>query len=288
MVYDCFTFFNELEILELRLNTLNSVVDKFVLVEANLTHQGKPKPLYFQENKDKFAAFSEKIIHVIVSEYPENPDNNSWVYEHHQRNMIREGLKLCKPEDVVIISDVDEIPDPNKVTSYKNSKGIKIFKQQMFYYFLNCMETSKAIDLKHKYSWNGSIMLSYSLLGKPQDLRETAMTFQRLYHPKPFNRFVWNLIYFFKKLKYTFVESAGWHFSYLGGVDRIIKKLEAFAHNEYNKPEYKSPDRIKELIYKGEDIFGRDFRYTFVKLDASFPKYILENKEKFKDLIYLG
>lgn len=283
MVYDCFTFFNELEILEIRLNTLNSVVDKFVLVEANRTHQGKPKPLVFQENKEKFAAFADKIIHVVVDTYPENPNNNSWVYEHHQRNRIKEGLKHCKADDTIIISDVDEIPNPEKIVEYKNTRGIKIFKQRMFYYFVNCVEASNK-----NYSWHGSIMLPYYKLELPQTLRENAMLLQSLYHPKPLHRLAWNIIHFFRKQKYTFVKNGGWHFSYLGGVERIIKKLEAFAHNEYNKPEYKNPEKIKEMIYKGEDIFGRNFKYSFIKLDNTFPKYITENKEKFKELMYLG
>ena len=137
MIYDCFTFFNELDLLEIRLNTLNAVVDKFVLVEATLTHQGKPKPLYFDENKAKFESFSDKIIHIIVDKYPENTNDDAWIYERYQRNMIKEGLTNCKPDDVIIVSDIDEIPNPSKITEYKNKKGIKVFKQKMYYYFLN-------------------------------------------------------------------------------------------------------------------------------------------------------
>src|SRR5690606_31694500 len=170
---------------------------------------------------------------------------------------------------------------------FKNTKGIKIFKQNMFYYFVNCIAYSKNAN-KHTHTWYGSVMLNYQDLNNPQDLRFIAIKFLTLSHPKPLWRFAWNVIYFFEKRKYTFVENGVWHFSYLGGVERIIKKLEAFAHNEYNKPEYKNPEKIKEMIYKGEDIFGRDFKYTFIKLDDSFPKYIIENKEKFKDLIYLS
>jgi beta-1,4-mannosyl-glycoprotein beta-1,4-N-acetylglucosaminyltransferase len=287
MLYDCFTFFNELEILEIRLNTLDKVVDKFVLVEATLTHQGKPKPLYFDENKEKFAQFKDKIIHVVVDKYPENTVNNPWVYEHHQRNMILEGLKNCKPSDTIIISDVDEIPNPQKVLEHKSTKGIKIFRQQMFYYFLNCIESSNQ-NKTRKFNWHGSVVLEYKLLDKPQELRETAMRFQSLYHPKFSHRLAWNIIFFFKKMNFTFVSDAGWHFSYLGGVERIIKKLEAFAHNEYNKSEYKNPEKIKEMIYNGDDIFGRDFKYNFIKIDNSYPQYIIENREKYSYLIYKG
>ena len=143
MVYDTFTFFNELDLLEIRLNELNDVVDKFVLTEATLTFQGKPKPLYFNENKQRFKSFEGKIIHVVVDQYPENPADNSWIYEHHQRDMIAKGLRNCLPEDTIIVSDIDEIPDPEKVKSTLTSDAIKIFKQRMFYYFLNCENTTE-------------------------------------------------------------------------------------------------------------------------------------------------
>src|SRR3954464_1583382 len=99
MIYDCFTFFNELDLLEIRLNELDPVVDKFVLVEATKTHQGKDKPLYFLENKARYEKFLAKIIHVVVNEYPDYEGKSAWLLEHHQRNMIIEGLKECKSGD---------------------------------------------------------------------------------------------------------------------------------------------------------------------------------------------
>jgi beta-1,4-mannosyl-glycoprotein beta-1,4-N-acetylglucosaminyltransferase len=92
----------------------------------------------------------------------------------------------------------------------------------------------------------------------------------------------WQLTHF-KKIKC--VENGGWHFSYLGGVQMIIKKLEAFAHTEYNKDEYKNPKKIEEALKNGKDIFGRDFHYKFVALDNTFPDFILKNKEKYKHLL---
>src|SRR5579859_7699219 len=142
MVYDCFTFFNELDLLEIRLNVLNSVVDKFVLVEATLTHQGKPKPLYYNENKARYSGFHDKIIHVIVDKYPDYEGKSSWVLEHHQRNMIMQGLKECQPDDTILISDLDEIPRPELIKVYEHSKGIKIFRLSVYYYFINCVNSS--------------------------------------------------------------------------------------------------------------------------------------------------
>ena len=113
MIFDCFIFFNEFELLEIRLNELNDVVDKFVLVEATKTHQGKDKPLYFEENKKQFSDFLNKMIHIAVSDYPKRA--SPLQLEYHQRNKISEGLNTCFPEDQIIISDIDEIPRPAKI-----------------------------------------------------------------------------------------------------------------------------------------------------------------------------
>jgi beta-1,4-mannosyl-glycoprotein beta-1,4-N-acetylglucosaminyltransferase len=290
MIYDCFTFFNELDLLEIRLNELNDTVDRFVLVEATKNHQGKDKPLYFNENKERFSRFSDKIIHVIVDKYPENPSGNTWVFEHHQRNMIREGLKDCRPDDVIIISDLDEIPDKKKIMQYKDVSGIKIFRQRTFYYFINCVSADDVTDNGGRHRWHGSVMLDYADIGASiQELRETSLIVMNLRHPKLLNRVYWHLWTLknvrLKGKKLVFINDGGWHFSYLGGVERIIKKLEAFAHNEYNKEKYKDPKKIEEAINNGEDIFGRNFRYKFIGVDNSFPKYLREHLDRYSQFV---
>lgn len=284
MVYDCFTFFNELELLEMRLNILNSVVDKFVLVEATLTHQGKPKPLYFEENKHLFSAFSDKIIHVVVSEYPFNPEGNAWVYERHQRDMIKEGLIGCGAEDVIIVSDIDEIPNPKKIIEYKQQKGIKIFKQKMYYYFLNCMNATN-----DDYEWYGPVMVNYNDFTSVQELRTISIKIMGYYvagFPRNARLIWWKFINLdIKGRKVVLISDGGWHFSYLGGVERILKKLEAFAHTEYNKEIYKDPKKIEEAINNGDDIFGRGFKYKYVSVDSSYPEFILKNIDQYRHLI---
>jgi beta-1,4-mannosyl-glycoprotein beta-1,4-N-acetylglucosaminyltransferase len=285
MIYDCFTFFNELDLLEIRLNILDKTVDKFVLVEATKTHQGKEKPLYFNENKKRFEKFLPKIIHVIVDEYPEYEGKSAWVLEHHQRNNIMNGLKDCKPDDVILISDADEIPAPNKILEYKNKNGIKIFRQRMYYYYINCSNASNG----DSYRWNGTIMLNYKDMMKPQDYRNIGIKTTILFHPKLIYKtygYFWKLYHLdIKGIKIRFIKDGGWHFSYLGGVETIIKKLEAFAHTEYNKEKYKDAKAIEIAIEKGDDIFGREFSYHFVQLDNTFPLYILENLDKYSHLI---
>jgi beta-1,4-mannosyl-glycoprotein beta-1,4-N-acetylglucosaminyltransferase len=286
MIYDCFTFFNELDLLEIRLNELDAVVDKFVLVEATKTHQGKDKPLYFADNKARYGRFLPKIIHVVVNEYPEFEGKSAWLLEHHQRNEIMKGLKGCKPKDVILISDVDEIPRPEKVVEYKGVKGIKIFRQRMFYYFLNCVNAG---NNQSNYNWHGTVMVNYKPDLIPQDLRTLGMTLMGSYRANLSQRLYWwkwklrNIYLKGKRLKY--IDNGGWHFSYLGGVEKIIHKLEAFAHTEYNKDQYKDPEKINEAIKSGKDIFGRNFAYKVIVLDRTFPKYVVANVEKFTSLI---
>jgi beta-1,4-mannosyl-glycoprotein beta-1,4-N-acetylglucosaminyltransferase len=285
MVYDCFTFFNELDILEIRLNVLDKVVDKFVLVEATHTHQGKEKSLYFNENKARYVAFADKIIHIIIDTFPKDDSNSSWTLERYQRDKIADGLKDAKPGDTVLISDVDEIPNPEQITAYKDKPGIKIFKQQMFYYFLNCRNISD----NENYQWFGTAMTKYNPKLSPQLLRFLSIymisTTEKRFVARGYSklRVMWWKIKLMRNI--YGVENGGWHFSFLGGVQMIIRKLEAFAHAEYNKEQYKDPKKIEEALDEGRDIFGRDFKYTFVPLDNTFPAYILSNKEKYKNLI---
>ena len=112
MVYDCFQFFNELDILKLRLRILNPVVDKFVISEATTTFSNIPKPLYYEENKEMFAEFSDKIIHVVVDD---TPPGDTHVRDTFQKSAVGRGLKDCTDDDIIIFSDLDEIPNPEKI-----------------------------------------------------------------------------------------------------------------------------------------------------------------------------
>jgi len=275
MIYDCFTFFNELDLLEIRLNILNDTVDKFVLVEATKTHSGKNKPLYFEQNKERFKKFCDKIIHIVVDDYPEY--ETSWTYENYQRNCITRGLINCKDNDIILISDLDEIPNPQIVTKYAKTDGIKLLEQNMYYYFVNCINVDSLIwplgtkilsykDFLHSLD-NIEIKYNDYLI---QKLNEgTTPTKIRMY------------------LDVKHIKNAGWHFSYCGGVEAIAYKIKSFSHQEFNSTEYTDLSEIEKRIKNGEDIFGRkEFKYEIVKLDSSFPKYILDNKEKYSHLIY--
>lgn len=287
MIYDCFSFFNELDVLELRLNILSPVVDKFVLVESNFTHSNKSKELFFENNRKRFAAFADRIIHVVVDKFPENPSNDAWVFEHFQRNAIMRGLVDAEPDDLVLISDVDEIPKPESIKAIAANDHVYLFRQRMYYYYINCIDVSKQ---KSNASWIGTIGMKRRLLDQPQKFRQLGLVLTGLSDTRFFVRSFFLCVKFFradlKGYRLKFLDDAGWHFSYLGGAHRVIAKLEAFAHQEYNKPEFKDPDKIKSMIANGEDIFGRGFKYAFVPLDSSYPHYLLSHKAAYRDFIH--
>jgi len=285
MIYDCFTFFNELDILEIRLNILKDVVDKFVLVEATLTHQGKKKPLYYEENKGRYKEFADRIIHIVIDDYPPYEGKSAWTLERYQREMITRGWKNCSKGDIILVSDVDEIPNPEAIRAYKDKPGVFVFRQNMYYYFINCLNISNGSN----YKWDGTVMCRFDYHLQPTELRELSIlhagTFAERFLSRMYAKykFLWWRLAHFKRV--TSIENGGWHFSYLGGVEMVIKKLEAFAHAEYNKEQYKDPEKIEEALGKGEDIFGRNFKYKFVPVDTTFPEYLLKHKERYRHLI---
>lgn len=282
MIYDCFAFFNELDLLRLRLNELNEVVDKFVIVEATRTFQKKPKPLYFQENKSLFAKFEHKIIHIVVDTYPNFWAKfrvpTAWDYDNHQKEQILQGLQQCRDNDVIIVSDLDEIPDPDKIKAYAQKDGIKVFRQYQAYYFLNnvCRKIhdfgGRALAQVNENGygfWQGSVMLFY------KDIKSIKKA--RLQRD--------NLV---SSEKVRIIPEGGWHFSYMGGIEKIAEKLGAYTHPEYNTEQNRNPEYIKRIINEGKSLFYPDEVYELVDIGSSllpFPKYLRENLQSFEHLI---
>ena len=278
MIYDCFAFFNELDLLEIRLNELNPVVDKFVLVEATKTFQKQPKPLYFEENKSRFKDFEDKIIHVVVDEYPNFFTRfrvpTPMDYDNHQKNQIILGLKDANPNDVIIYSDLDEIPQADKITQYKNHPGIKVFQQIFCSYFINCISTHgpvypSELNKDGVHYWRGSVMANFS------EFKDTK-SFRKLRGIQADNIIQ--------------IEDGGWHFSFLGSSEKILHKLKSWTHTK-DKGTKDHIDKLQDknilenIVSQGKDLFGRDYRYEFVKLDNTFPEYIIKNKNKYSHLI---
>jgi len=252
-IYDCFTFNNELDILEIRLNELYDVVDRFIIVEALKTHSNRSKELCFHNNLKRFEKFLHKITYLVVESFPYT---DSWGIERYQRDYIMKGLEGCKDNDIIIISDVDEIPRYERIKEYKLEDGLCTFEQDLFYYYLNC----KAID----QVWRWSKILPYSTLKKmsPCEVRYTSG---------------------------NNIKNGGWHFSYMGGIDSIIEKIKNTAHQEYNKPEFLDRNEIDKRIFNGEDVFGRtNMKFKYIKIDESFPSYVIwkEKDLEIKNLVY--
>ncbi|MBD5470180.1 MAG: glycosyl transferase GT17 family protein [Lachnospiraceae bacterium] len=277
MVYDCFQFFNELDILKIRLNVLSPVVDRFVISEATETFSGLKKPLYYEENKELFAEFADKIIHVVVEDTPEG---DTHYRDTFQKNAVTRGLKGCTDEDVIIFSDLDEIPNPDKIREIlMNFQEDKIyhFAQRLFYCYLNMEEVSGSLlsyagefeGVEHK-KWIGTKMLSYKLL------REQNLMLGELRFPE-------------RKEIGIRVEDGGWHFGYMGGhgekdiQKRVQEKVISAAHQEYNSKHVLS--NVTDQIKDGKDIFGRNAQFVRCEIDESFPKYIREHQDELDFLI---
>jgi beta-1,4-mannosyl-glycoprotein beta-1,4-N-acetylglucosaminyltransferase len=275
MIYDCFIFFNELDLLEIRLNVLNDVVDKFVIVEATKTHSGKSKPLFFNENKERFKDFQHKIIHVIVDDYP--PFVTAWTFENHQRNGILRGLKDARPEDVILISDLDEIPNPQVVKLHaQNLKEIKLLIQKMHYYYLNYLNFTAP-------DWGlGTKMLPYRFFNASE--KQLKFSYSEYLLPEVNQGVTPTKIRFVENVK--MISNAGWHFSYLGGVDAIIEKISRVCHLEFTLDKYKDKKRLTEAIESGRDLYGRGDRFFGVEIDDSYPKYLKDNQAKYQHLIF--
>ena len=161
-IFDCFPFFNELSLLDMRLNYLNKVVNKFVIIEGTHSHQGKLKKLYYDENKSLFKKYEYKIIHIIQDSYPKHfgDTHSAFIYDYHTRNGISKGLWKCFDSDVIMISDVDEFPDVGKFNLFNGD--LTIFKHLMFYFKFNLRVKNFDYD-NGDGLWPGTRMLKFEL-----------------------------------------------------------------------------------------------------------------------------
>ena len=175
------------------------------------------------------------------------------------------GLQKCHEDDLIILSDVDEIPDLKKLNQFNKKNKYAVFSQKMFNYKLNLLNETEN-------NWHGSKICLKKNLKSPQWLRN--LKFKKY----PF----WRL----DKLRHLqIIENGGWHFAYLQSPENISRKIKSFAHGEFNKPELIDLKNIKEKIDKGQDIFNRKMIYKKVEIDETFPKYIIENLEKLREWI---
>jgi beta-1,4-mannosyl-glycoprotein beta-1,4-N-acetylglucosaminyltransferase len=295
-IFDTFLFFNELDLLELRLNVLDPFVDFFVLTEASVTFSGKPKRLYYADNIDRFSQFRNKLIHNIIRDTPndflnfqppnEYYTNRSKSYSHKskgrplqhlsldfqrevfQRDSIINGLLgTARDEDLILISDADEIPNPAHLKDTEitfRSDALYNFCQQWYMYYVN---------VSCDKEWFGTRACKFRYLrGRSIDLIRHHLECRA-------------------EQEGPILENGGWHFSFLGGPDKIKQKLEAYSYQGRRSQLllqlldriFKS--RIKRKIDQNQDIFNMGRQFHKVILDSSFPEYLIANLDKYKAYI---
>jgi hypothetical protein len=260
-IYDCFTFFNELDLAEIRFKTLWDSVDYFVVAEASLSHSGKPKEYIFENNLDRFAPYMSKIRHIKVDDMPET--NDSWVREKFQRKCLERGLADQAPEDIIIVSDCDEITRPELIEMIKedeNDYDRYVLKIPMFQYKINYMM------IKHALS-HPKIAITRGRAFTDPD-QERTYTFDWI--AKPPNTVT--------------LEHGGWHFSYFGDNDNAITKIQNFAHTETDNPQMIANHNIDYFIANKSGHHGPSHpeRFEYVKVDDYFPECIVNELDTWR------
>ena len=293
-IYDCFMYFDEDVILDLRLNILNPFIDYFVIVESTFNHKGEKRKLKFDINKYK--KFENKIIYLIFDKEPSgiekvfDTDNegevsrklilNAASRENGQRNFISKGLERANEKDLILISDVDEIPNLEKINWNNLKDQIVLFKQDMFYYKLNL----RLPDL----IWSGSKACRKKYLKSPQWLRNVK--------DKKYSFFRLDTLFSEKKyINIKFVDNGGWHFSNIKTAAEIEYKLKSYLHHREFDLNPMSESEIEDIIKNKQAIYDLKVDKKINKIGSGnklvehplnkLPSYILENIDKYKDWI---
>jgi len=286
-IFDSFIFFNELDLLEIRLNILKDVVDYFVLTESPYTVSGNEKPLYYLENKDRFGSLNDKIIHNITEEIPNDYNSEKYLaknpyYTNYNEYSVSSQDKIINipirfqraiynrdhsiqgilkagatDDDIILTSDADEVANPlviESISDWFDSNNIYFCLQKAFYYKLNVL---------FEDDWKGTrITTLQKLKDYSIDLLRQPEIVQKSYG----------------------IENGGWHWSYFGGLESIRQKINALEHQEVNTEE--NHNLLEQRVGDIKDPFGRQYLNPIVeKLDDSYPEYILDNQEKYSRFI---
>ena len=293
-IFDCFMYFDEDVVLDVRLNTLNEFVDYFVIVESRFTHKGDPRDLKF--NQKKFEKFKDKIIYIIYEQEPkeikivnfndsEKEKSRKYIFnaiyrENGQRNHIEKGLERAKQNDIILISDVDEIPNLLDVNFNTINEKIILFKQDMFYYKFNLYLPNLV--------WTGTKGCRKKHLTTPQWLRNVK---DRKY---PFYR----VDTIFSKNKYKsikYIDTGGWHFTNIKTAKEIEYKLRSYLHHREFDERPLSVEEIDKIIKNRQAIYDLKVDKTVNKIGNGstlekfeinrLPNYIQNNKDNLKEWI---
>jgi beta-1,4-mannosyl-glycoprotein beta-1,4-N-acetylglucosaminyltransferase len=255
-VFDCFTFFNELDLLEIRLNELVNVVDAFILVEARETFTGNPKPLYFWENRERFEKFN---IYSLYLNHLEGGD--AWSREAYQRNAIADGLRSAnaQPLDIALIGDVDEIPFVGSV----RSKARAALTTQQSWTMAHCMYYAN--NQCANFLWQGTqaVRVAEAVRQSPEGVRQTRQ---------------WQPI----------GEIDGIHLSSMvgeRGAEAVREKLTSFSHTECARPEFLTDENLNNAIQKRIDPCGNNAWQEWQITNLNYPKYLRDNLDRYPYLV---
>ena len=269
-IFDCFMFNNEEKLLEIRLNVLNKFVDHFVIIESEETHSGNKKKITFEI--DKYPKFKEKIIYKKINSFPIGL--SSWQKENYQRNYIINCLNHAKGDDIVMISDLDEIPNLENVNLNNYNEKIIVFNQRLFFYKMNFGANAA--------NWHGTRACQKKFLKSPQWLRN-------LKTHKKYKLYRLDKLLFSKNYERSFkiINNGGWHFTWLGNLDFIKNKLRSFAHTELNNPIIINDNYIKECIDNLKPIeIKQKIKINKLSINKiNLPAYVVENIDKYRSLL---
>ena len=269
-IYDCFMFNNEIDLLNIRLNVLDEFVDYFVIIESLETHSGLKKKTQFI--KDKFQEFEHKIIYGVIPKFPINL--SPWEKENYQRNYIAKFLNKADENDLILISDLDEIPNLKNLNLFCIKEKVIIFQQRLFFYKLNLGEQIP--------SWHGTRCTKKKNLKSPQWLRNLKT--HKKYRFYRFDKFFFSKTY---EKNFKLIKDGGWHFTWLGDLNFIKNKLKSFAHTELNNLSVNDDEFINKCIKNLKPLETKQ-KVKLEKLpltDKFLPKFIIKNQKKYKHII---
>jgi beta-1,4-mannosyl-glycoprotein beta-1,4-N-acetylglucosaminyltransferase len=281
MIYDCFLYYDEDMLLDIRLNTLADHIDRFVIVESTHTFTGKSRQLHFDITK--FSQFKDKIIYVVYDKPPimkaSNPSEvDAWANEAAQRNAIMDGLTNADDADIILVSDVDEIFNPCVIDKINASRLCTTIYMNFYNYQFNMQvfntdESPRQCKAPKAASYKN---LKGFFLGEPETLRNMKKSKLR----KSLFKWKWY------KLNNKIITNGGWHFSWIMTPERISEKMTSISHTEYDLPEFNNKDHIVDALNNAKDIWGRDRSMVKQELNKEkFPGYLVDNKEKFASFI---
>jgi beta-1,4-mannosyl-glycoprotein beta-1,4-N-acetylglucosaminyltransferase len=263
-IFDCITFFDNNFMFELRYNILKHVVDFFIICESRFDHKGREKKINFIKKKEYDL---NKVKHFILEEpFPKN--NDPWQNQAIQREFLLKCTDIAGPEDYIFFSDPDEIPKPEILINFELNKKYGIFMQKFFNYKFNLFNA-------YESPWEGT------RVSKKKNLKSIDFMRQKVKSK--------NLKFSFfridKEKNIEIFDNGGWHFNNIFSAEEISLKLQTFAHTEFQDKNFSSISSIKDKIKQKVDLFGRGHVYKNVKIDSTYPDYLVKNFKKYKDWI---